>query len=53
MEELKSERLKKIVKYAYEHVPFYRKIWKKAVVSPNDINSEEDLKKTTYNRQKK
>jgi phenylacetate-CoA ligase len=44
VEELKSERLKKIVKYAYENVPFYRKIWKKAGVSTNDIKSEEDLK---------
>jgi len=45
IQELKNVRLRKIVDYAYNYVPFYRKLWKRSGISPKDIKSEEDLKK--------
>jgi phenylacetate-CoA ligase len=45
IQELKIRRLREIVKYAYEYVSFYRKLWKKLNLSPSDIKDEEDLKK--------
>jgi len=45
IQELKNNRLKEIVNYAYRNVPFYRKLWKKLGISPNNIKDEEDLKR--------
>ncbi|HDM25549.1 MAG TPA: phenylacetate--CoA ligase family protein [Thermoplasmatales archaeon] len=47
-EELKKfqlERLKKILKYAYENVELYRRKWDEAGVKPDDIKSLDDLYK--------
>lgn len=48
LEELKTERLKRIVRYCYERVPFYREKFKQAGITPDDIKSLEDLKKIPY-----
>ncbi|MGB9812149.1 MAG: phenylacetate--CoA ligase family protein [Thermovenabulum sp.] len=48
LQELQLERLKRIVKYAYENVPFYRKVFDKIGLKPEDINSLEDISKIPF-----
>ena len=45
---LQNERLKKIVRYAYENVPFYRKKFKEAGVAPDNIKNSADLHKVPF-----
>lgn len=40
---LADYRLRRLVAYAYEHVPLYRERWRAAGVSPRDIRSRADL----------
>jgi len=44
LRELQLERLKFIVKWAYERVPFYKKKFDEAGLKPEDIKSLEDIK---------
>lgn len=48
MRALQLERLKKIVKYAYDNVPFYTKKFDEIGLKPEDIQSLEDIKKIPY-----
>lgn len=48
IEKIQLERLKKAVKYAYENVPFYKKKYDEANVSPDDIKSLEDISKLPF-----
>lgn len=48
MRALQLERLKKIVKYAYERVPFYKKKFDEIGLKPEDIQTLEDIKKIPY-----
>lgn len=48
MRALQLERLKKIVKYAYERVPFYTKKFDEIGLKPEDIQTLEDIKKIPY-----
>ncbi|WP_294970364.1 phenylacetate--CoA ligase family protein [uncultured Methanosphaera sp.] len=41
--ELQLRRLKKVVRYAYDNVPFYRDLYDKNNVSPDDIKTLEDI----------
>jgi len=43
-----SEQLQKIIHYAYNHVPFYKKRFDKNKVKPEDIKKIEDLQKLPY-----
>lgn len=45
---LQKERLIKMVKYCYERVPVYRKKFKDAGISPDDIRSLDDLEKIPF-----
>jgi phenylacetate-CoA ligase len=45
IEEFQLERLKTIVEYAYRYSPFYRKLYKKANVKPDDIKKFSDIEK--------
>ncbi len=45
LEKFQWERLKKILRYAYEHSPYYRRKWQEAGITPGDIQSPDDLKK--------
>ena len=45
---LQEERLKKIVRYCYENVAFYRKKFKEAKIAPEDIKSLDDLDKIPF-----
>jgi len=47
-EELQLRRLKKVVKYAYENVEFYRKRYDEHGVSPDDIQTLEDIQKLPF-----
>jgi phenylacetate-CoA ligase len=42
---LQLERLKRLVRHAFENVPYYRRAFKAANVRPEDIQSLEDLRK--------
>ena len=48
MRALQLERLKKIVKYAYERVPFYKKKFDEIGLKPEDIKTLEDISKIPY-----
>lgn len=48
MRALQLERLKKIVKYAYDRVPFYKNKFDAIGLKPEDIQTLEDIKKIPY-----
>ena len=43
LEELQLERLKSVVEKVYSNVPFYRRKFREAGVTPQDIKSLEDV----------
>lgn len=42
---LQNEKLKRIIKHAYNNVPYYRNLFDLNSINPNDINDVSDLKK--------
>ncbi len=48
MRAIQSERLKKMVKSAYENVPFYKQKFDEMGLSPDDINSIDDITKLPF-----
>lgn len=48
LRKLQLERLKKVVKYAYENVDFYKKLYDEAGVKPEDIETLEDIQKLPF-----
>ncbi|WP_128476258.1 phenylacetate--CoA ligase PaaK [Halorussus pelagicus] len=48
LRDLQSERLAETVEYAYENVDFYREALEEAGVSPDDIESVEDISKLPF-----
>ncbi len=40
---LADSRLRDLIRHAYEHVPFYREIWRASGVCPDDIRGAADL----------
>ncbi|OED29602.1 phenylacetate--CoA ligase family protein [Methanosphaera sp. WGK6] len=46
--ELQLRRLKRVVKYAYENVPFYKDLYDKHGVSPDDIQTLDDIQKLPF-----
>ena len=45
LQKLKWQKLIENINYAYEHVPYYRNKFDKAVIKPSDIKNSEDIKK--------
>lgn len=45
LEEIQNERLRRLIKHAYENVPYYRRILDKKGLTPGDINNVSDLPK--------
>ena len=43
--ELQNKRLKFLISHAYDNVPYYRNVFKKCDITPEDIKTKEDLKK--------
>lgn len=48
LKELQNKKLKAIVKYAYESIPFYHEKFKKAEGRPSEIKTVDDLKKLPH-----
>jgi len=48
LEELQGERLKNIAAHVYDRVPFYKRKFEEAGITPGDINSLDDLKKLPF-----
>jgi phenylacetate-CoA ligase len=48
LEKLQTERLKKVVAWVTERVPFYKELYAEAGVSADDINSLEDIAKLPF-----
>jgi phenylacetate-coenzyme A ligase PaaK-like adenylate-forming protein len=45
LEELQAERLQKLIRHAYENVPYYRRVFEELRLKPADIQMPEDLYK--------
>jgi len=45
IEAYQNEKLRSLVRNAYENVPYYRERWKALKITPDDIRSREDLHK--------
>jgi len=43
--ELQEKKLRKLIRHAYNHVPYYREIFRKHGLRPSDIQTIHDLKK--------
>ncbi len=50
MQELQSERLRKLVAYVHERVPFYQRQFAEAGITPADIQDIRDLTKLPFTR---
>lgn len=48
LKELQLRRLQKVVKYAYENVAFYKKLYDEAGVKPEDIKTLDDIQKLPF-----
>ena len=48
MRDLQTDRLRKIVKYAYERVPFYEKSFDEIGLKPSDIKTLNDIEKIPF-----
>lgn len=44
----KLERLKKLVRYAYEHTQYYRELFQREGIKPDDIQSIEDMERIPF-----
>ncbi len=53
LKEIQIRKLKQLVQYSYENVPYYHRLFKQNGVHPNDIKSLEDLKKIPVLTKKK
>jgi phenylacetate-CoA ligase len=43
--DLQSDRLRKLIKYVYDNVPYYYRIFRERKLKPNDIQTSKDLAK--------
>jgi phenylacetate-CoA ligase len=48
MRELQEQKLRRLVRHAYKHVPYYRERMKATGVTPDDIRTLEDLQKLPF-----
>ncbi|HDG97270.1 MAG TPA: phenylacetate--CoA ligase family protein [Desulfobacterales bacterium] len=48
LEELQNELLRKMIKHAYENVPYYRRVFNERGLKPADIKTKEDLPKLPF-----
>ena len=52
MSALQGKRLRRIVKYVYHHVPFYRNKMQELDLRPDDIQTIEDIRKLPFTTKK-
>ncbi|MDY6933075.1 MAG: phenylacetate--CoA ligase family protein [Spirochaetota bacterium] len=43
LEEYQIQELKRLLKYSYEHVPYYRRVFDERYLKPEDIRSKQDI----------
>ncbi len=48
LEEYQMQQLEKLLKHAYENVPYYRRVFDKRGLKPKDIQKFDDLRKLPY-----
>ena len=48
LEEYQIQQMSKLLYYAYEHVPYYRRIFNEYGIKPDDIKNVSDLRKLPY-----
>ena len=48
LKNIQTQKLKQLVKYSYENVPFYHQLFKEYNIYPHDIKSLNDLKKIPF-----
>ncbi len=48
LERIQEKKLKRLVRYCYQKIPFYRKLFKENNVEPDDIKRLEDLSKLPF-----
>ena len=48
LEEYQMERLKKLLKHAYEHVPYYKRAFDERDIKPEDIQDFSDMKRLPF-----
>ena len=48
LDELQNEKLRKIIGHCYKNVPYYTDLFNKLSLTPNDIQTKEDLKKLPF-----
>ncbi len=45
IKEIQNEKLRKLISYSYENIPYYKKLFKSLGIKPGDIRSIKDLEK--------
>ena len=45
---LQDKKLRALVRHAYDHIPYYRKVFQNTKLTPEDIRTQEDLKKLPF-----
>ena len=45
IENYKLKKLKYLIKYSWDNIPFYRKYWKENAITPDDLVNLDDLNK--------
>ncbi len=48
IEKLQEKKLKRLVRYCYQKIPFYRKLFKENNIDPDDIKKLEDISKLPF-----
>lgn len=48
VEKLQLEKLQKLIKYCYDNVPYYKELFSKENIIPEDIKNIEDIKRIPY-----
>lgn len=48
LENYQNKKLRKLIKHAYENVPYYHRIFRQLNLSPDDIRTKDDLVKIPY-----
>ena len=43
LKDLQFEKIKKLLKYAYKHVPYYRSLYGREGIHPNDVKNYQDF----------
>ena len=48
LKDIQFEKLKAIIRYAYDHVPYYHRLFSSAKIKPEDIRNSDDLREIPF-----